>query len=154
MTPPAEILERLEEARSILCLTHIHGDGDGLGSMAALVHSARATGRLAMPMTSMTIPSRFEFLFERTGHAGEAALATLSRQADLIVLVDTCAYSQLGGSAEILRRAPDKTIVLDHHATFDEIGTARWVDPTAGATGVMMLETLEALGWPLPPEAV
>jgi len=40
-------------------------------------------------------------------------------------------------------------VVIDHHATAGQIGSVQWIDTAAAATGVMVLELMGRLGWPM-----
>jgi riboflavin kinase/FMN adenylyltransferase len=142
------VAQRLEAAKSILIVTHARPDGDGLGSMAALAAAARAAGKSASLLLPDRLPARYEFLFPQERPAGVERFAELADAADLLVVVDTCAFSQLDGLEEGLRARQSKTVVIDHHATAERVGAAQWLDSSAAAAGVMVCEVLEALGWP------
>lgn len=150
-----KIAERISQADSILCLTHIHADGDGLGSMAALASSAGAAGKSVKLFLPDQIPWRYKFLFNEAFPVlcDAERFEAMAAEADLIVLIDTCSNSQLGDLAEVVGKLREKTVVIDHHATCDDIGSARWIDTSAGAAGLMMMELLELLGFPMPLEA-
>ena len=55
----------------------------------------------------------------------------------------------MGELSDAIEAVKDKVVVIDHHATHDEIGSLRWLDAGAAATGVMMAELLCELNWPL-----
>ena len=148
-----QIVERIAAAGRLLVLTHARPDGDAVGSMWALAASARAAGREAATLVPDDVPGRYEFLLRGDRPAGAADFAALADEADLVVVVDTCAFAQLDGLESALRARREKTVVLDHHATADDIGAVRWIDASAAAAGVMVGEVIEALGWPLPPGA-
>jgi len=151
--PKAEVVERLTDARSILIVTHARPDGDALGSMAALAAAARATGRKACMLVPGELPARYDFLFPDDRPAGVAAFGALADEADLVVIVDTCAFAQLDHLDDELTARRGKIVVVDHHATADDIGAVRWMDASAAAAGVMVEELIEACGWPLPETA-
>ena len=75
--------------------------------------------------------------------------AALAEPADMVLIVDTGAFSQLEPLRAPLRAARAKLAVLDHHITGDDLCDCAWIDPTAAAAGVMALELIEQLGWPL-----
>lgn len=151
----ASIVDRLQQARSLLCLTHVHPDGDGLGAMVGLSHAAAATGRSYHLFLPEDVPWRYKFLFDGVFPDCSEPQAFLDAAAsvDLVVLIDTCSYAQLGDLAGVIDAVGDKTVVIDHHATHDAVGSVRWIDPTASASGLMMLELLDAMGWGIGPEA-
>ena len=148
-----EIADRLRNAKSLLIVSHGRPDGDALGSMAALADSARAAGKDTSMFVPDSQPPKYDFLFDKPPCTDQAQFAALADQSDLIVIVDTCAFAQLDGLADELRARRDAIVVVDHHATADDIGAVRWMDTSAAAAGVMVDELLEELGWPVGPEA-
>lgn len=139
----------MRSASSMVIVTHANPDGDALGSVAALTRAAIAAGKNATIVTYGETPLRYRFLLEGLSPANTEQFASLAAEADAIVLVDTCAFSQLEPIADKLDAVREKTIVLDHHATGDDIGAVRWVDTSAAAAGVMVGELIEALAWPI-----
>ncbi len=90
------------------------------------------------------------------GHrAGRAlAFAGRGRQADGILVVDTCSWSQLEPAAEFLRTSALPRVIVDHHQTRDELkGAGRaaagdyLIDPTAAAACVLVFEWARAMNW-------
>jgi phosphoesterase RecJ-like protein len=73
----------------------------------------------------------------------------LADAADVVVVMDTCAAAQLESVTAGLLRRREKVVVIDHHATCEEIGAVQWLDSSAAAAGVMAGEVIEALGWPV-----
>ena len=146
----------MASAATLLTVTHANPDGDGLGSMVALTVSARAAGKTAhmcLPVDDASPPSLYEFLFDGEPIAAAQRFGALADEADTIVIVDTCSESQLGPLPAEIRRRRDKVVVIDHHATCDDIAPMQWVDASAAASGIMVGEILEELRWPLPPMA-
>lgn len=147
----AKIVRRISDSKSILWLTHVNPDGDGLGAGVALSVAGAAAGKKITPFIVEKVPWRYKFLFgegfpviSRVADFPSSAAA-----ADLVVVIDTCSRSQLGELAGPVEAVKDRVVVIDHHATHDKIGSLRWVDPDAAATGVMMAELLCELNWPL-----
>ncbi len=143
------IVKRLASVRSILTITHARPDGDALGSMLAITLAARAAGKTAYMLLLDSIPPRYEFLFPDERPAAARQFAALASEVEVVLVVDTCAFAQLDGLAQALRDLRERVIVVDHHATHDDVGTVRWIDTTAAAVGVMIGELLDALDWPV-----
>lgn len=143
-----EIARRLSLAESLVALTHARPDGDGLGSMAALARAARAAGKTVQLTCLDLVPAKYAFLLEGEGLLGAGEFAGAAAGADCIVVLDTCAFSQLDRVAETLRQWREKTVVIDHHQTRDDVGFVRWCDESAAAVGVMVAEVLDRLDWP------
>ncbi|MCD4699795.1 MAG: DHH family phosphoesterase [Phycisphaerae bacterium] len=143
------IVERLGSAGTFLVLTHARPDGDGLGSMSALASAGKAAGKVVHMLVPDTIPPRYGFLFEDAPPAGADGFEKLVDESDLVVVVDTCAFAQLDGLEKSLRARREKIVVIDHHATRDDVGAVQWTDTSAAAVGVMVVEILETLAWPV-----
>ncbi|MHC4984048.1 MAG: DHH family phosphoesterase [Planctomycetota bacterium] len=143
------VVGRLRSAASILVVTHARPDGDALGSMVALARAGQAAGKTVRLLSPDPVPRRYELLCSQHDFAGPGQFAALARAADLIVVLDTCTFSQLEDLEVELRRWREKIAAVDHHATVDDIGAVQWVDTSAAAAGVMVAEIVEALGWPV-----
>ncbi len=143
---------RLAEAESFLALTHSRPDGDGVGSLAALASAAGGAGKACKITLPDGCPDKYKSLLDGLDVVPADSFsnfADLAAQVDLVVIVDTCSFGQLDSLAEAIKNISDKVIVIDHHASCDEVGSDRWVDTSAAASGVMILELIEALGWPV-----
>ncbi len=138
--------EHLARARSLLITTHARPDGDGLGSMVALARCAEAAGKKVHLVTD-DIPERYAFLFAGRETAGLSRFPRLAENVDLVVILDTSTPMQMDSVAECLPAVHDKTIVIDHHAVGGDLGIVQWIDPDAAATGVLVGELLDHMGW-------
>jgi phosphoesterase RecJ-like protein len=70
---------------------------------------------------------------------------------DATFVLDTSAWAQLGPMGDALRRARGKKLVLDHHVSSDDLGAQYFKDPTAEATGRLVVEAAAQLGVKLTP---
>lgn len=149
------VAARVGAASSILCITHVNPDGDALGSALGLVFAARGAGKKARAVFQAPLPGRFGFLLDGPAEVlSPEALAAEAGRTDCVVVVDTCSRQQLDVFAKPLDQARQNVVVIDHHNTADDIGSARWMDSSAGAAGLMVMEMVESLGWPLEARAV
>lgn len=146
----------LAEARRPLLLSHRRPDGDALGSLAAMTRMCAAFGAAPLPALFDPLPPRYDTLFgeiEWRSWADEGD--ALAQRCDAVVILDTCSWSQLEPVRAFLPAAP-RTLVIDHHATNDEIGLRpgdlRWIDATAGATCLLLAEFADAARIEIPPQ--
>jgi phosphoesterase RecJ-like protein len=75
-----------------------------------------------------------------------------TEEPDLVVVVDTGAWSQLEPMRPYLQARHDKTIVIDHHLRGDEVGRWQWIDTTAAAACEIIADLVELL--PVEPDAL
>ncbi len=143
------IAERVADAVELLVTTHARPDADGLGSLLAIYHAGTRAGKKVHILVPDSIPPRLAFMFNGVSSHGIDEFDSLADQSDLIMIVDTCAIAQLDTIADGLIARQPKVVVVDHHSTFDEIGSARWIDASAAAAGVMVGELIGKLGWDL-----
>jgi phosphoesterase RecJ-like protein len=140
----------LEDCRRPLLVTHRRPDGDAIGALAAMTLALRELGLDPQPTLLEPLPPRYELLRQAVRwHRWDQERDALIAQSDAVVIVDTCAWSQLEELADYLPRAP-RTLVIDHHPTPDPIATRpgdlRVLDQTAGAVCLLVTEWLRAIG--------
>lgn len=140
--------EWLRRFRRPLLLTHQRSDGDATGSMCAMVLALHRLELDPVAVLFEPLAARYRFLQPLIEwHDWNDRGAALAAGADSVVIVDTCAAAQLEPALEFLRNAPP-ILVVDHHATRDEIGVRggdlRIIDPTAGAAALLIAEWVAA----------
>ena len=144
----ARVLERLLAARHVVLTTHVHADGDGSGSEAAVAAWLERRGVRATIVNPTPFPQTFRFLLHRPDLAAdlgsEAAEAALA-DADLFLVLDTSEPIRVGDLAARLPR--DRTVVVDHHPAGREVvGDLAVQDPTAAATGELAYDLVVLAG--------
>jgi len=145
-------------ARRILVTTHTKPDGDACGSMAAMSELLKALGKEVYPLFLSPVPPWYQFLLPDPVQVlgREVSEQDLMQDRlgppDLVILVDVNSTSQLPKFDQYLRQARHPVLVIDHHATSDGLGTLELVDPTAAATGLVVLALLRFAGWPITPQ--
>lgn len=144
------VLDRLLAARRVALVTHVHADGDGAGSEAAIAAWLEGAGVRAVIANPTPFPDTFRFLLHRPdlpaapGEETERAV----READLVLVLDTSEAQRVEPLAPLMR--PERTVVVDHHPAGPEtVGGFGVQDPTAAATGELAYDllTLAGAGW-------
>ncbi len=141
--------------RRPLLVTHTRPDGDAAGCLLAMRALLRQAGGNPVAMWLDGPVDRYAFLWEDdpVESPPEPAVRAEELRPDGIVILDTCAYVQLGRLADWLRTgrgAEQPKVVVDHHQTRDPIVAETLVDPTASAAALIVLEWAEAAGWAIP----
>jgi phosphoesterase RecJ-like protein len=150
------VLDRVLAARRVVLTTHLHADGDGAGSEAAVAAWLEAIGIRTAIVNPTPFPEMFRFLLHRPevveeveGGAGRERL----READLVLVLDTSEAKRVAPLAELLD--PERTVVVDHHPAGPEmVGGYGVQDPAAAATGELVYDLLSLADGPWPPAAV
>ncbi len=144
------LVKLLRQHQTILLMTHVRPDADGLGSQLGLADALETLGKKVHVVIASALPPRYQFLdptgtrIERFRGSGEAY-----RNVDLIVVMDTGTWGQIGDFGEFMRSMSVPKVVVDHHRTQDDLGGTAFVDTDAEATGRMSYEIIRALGVPV-----
>jgi phosphoesterase RecJ-like protein len=140
-----QVARRISAARSVLLTTHVKPDGDGVGSALALWRALRARGVKAEIYLMGPLESRLRDVAGDTPfHLAEGRPPP--GEYDVVVVLDTGAWTQLGPIADWLRERRDRIVGIDHHAKGDDVAPMRIVEPTAAATAQVLLPVLQAMG--------
>lgn len=151
---------RLLEWQRVLLLTHDRPDGDALGALGAMRSVLHALGRRATACVYGEIPIRYEFLEKSAPFSvlPPTAPGELDRQYDGILIMDTCSWAQLEPAGAFLSATRLPKMVVDHHATRDDLSAASpetlyLIDPDASSACAMLYEWCGVMGWPMPSDA-
>lgn len=145
MRKPDGIAEAIRNAHHIALTSHVHPDGDTLGSALALAHAVRLLGKDAHLFCDDVVPQMLRML---PGSEGVCTPDRADAHYDLLIAVDTADQKRMGNCAELISRA-DKLVQIDHHGTNPCYAEENDVDPDAPATGLLIRELIAALGVPL-----
>jgi phosphoesterase RecJ-like protein len=130
-----QIKEALEKHQDFIITTHIHPDGDGIGSATALIELLRKLGKRCRFVCDGPIPEKFRFLDYY--HSFEEYQDS-PYKADALIILDTSQPNRIGRLEKLLRRNDLVTICIDHHPFEESFATLEHIDPTACATGALI----------------
>lgn len=142
------LLQVLNEHRRFLLTTHIRPDCDAIGSELAFSAVLRTLGKTVACVNAFTIPPPLRFL-DSEGELielGDSRAQKEIDQADILVVLDTTAWAQLGDMGPVIRNFSRKKIVIDHHVSGDDLGAELFKDTQAEATGRIIAELVKRLG--------
>lgn len=113
----------LEGASGICIFTHMHPDGDAVGSSTALLHYLESRGKHATVLLPDPCPEPISFLLPDSGvicvsDAPDAAAAAL-KGCDLIFGLDFNTPSRTGCAEQMFRDAAVTKVLIDHHLNPD-----------------------------------
>ena len=138
----------------ILLTSHIRPDCDALGSELGMAGVLEALGKQVRIVNGMATPPNLAFIDpqRRIGVIGQTVQQAELADVQLIMIIDTSAWAQLGPMSDYLRASNAKKIILDHHVSQDDLGAEAFKNVTAEAAGRLVMEAAEALGVHLTPE--
>ena len=134
--------------------SHVRPDADAIGSAMGLAGILRSMGKSARIINPSASPAHLTFLDPEgtIQKIGDGVTVDQACDTDVHVIVDTSAWVQLQGVGSVLKRTPARKVVIDHHASSDDLGADEFKDVSAAATGVLITELAEFLNVPLSEE--
>ena len=143
----------IEANQSFLLTSHIRPDCDALGSELGMAALLEAVGKQVRIVNGHRPPPNLTFLDPGNRiEAIEDLENDPSADIDILMVLDTSAWVQLGEMAEVIRGTSATRVVLDHHKSGDDLEAIVLKDVSAEATGALVVEAADALGVPLTAE--
>ena len=139
---------------SFLLTSHCRADCDAVGSELALAQILQALGKTVVISNGDPVPDHIRFIDpkKQVGVLGLTVQPKELWKIDVLIVVDTSAWVQLGPMAEVVKAFPGERVIVDHHVSQDDLGAVEFKEETAEATGRLILELGEALGVEITPE--
>ncbi len=137
-----------------LLTSHVRPDCDALGSELGLAGILEALGKHVTILNADATPPHLAFIDpqHRILSLSEADASIDWDTFDVMVVLDTSAWNQLGAMGNRLRGVTIPIVVIDHHANAEELGTAVFKDATAEATGRLVVDLAHFLKVPVSKE--
>ncbi|MEE2706353.1 MAG: DHH family phosphoesterase [Planctomycetota bacterium] len=140
--------EIIDANQRFLLTSHIRPDCDALGSELGMARVLRALGKEVVIVNGHESPPNLAFM---DSHGELKALGKDVQPQeldglDVMMVLDTSAWAQLGPMGDVLKTTTAKRIVLDHHVSSDDLDAEVFRDIQAEATGRLVVEAAEALG--------
>lgn len=149
---PEQIIQDIRAIDNIVLFTHSHPDGDALGSLFGLADILENLGKNVFCFLEEQVSELYDFMPD-TGKAHtemEEYRSFVATAEDNVmgIALDCGDDDRLGKSKqEFLQISP--FIVIDHHQSHSDFGTARWVEADRSSTGEMVYELAMALDVPI-----
>jgi len=140
--PRDEIVRTLNAAKNVLVATHIHPDGDALGSQIAMGNILRSLGKNVFLYGEDQVSHLYRFL---PGSAEIESLLPALNGFDCAIALDCGDCNRLGAAMDALLTV-HPFLVVDHHVGHQEFGDLRWIASDRASTGEMVYDLAEAMG--------
>lgn len=139
-------VELVNSSKSFVITSHMRPDCDAIGSELALALALQSLGKEVQIVNGDPVPPHISFIDpdnEAKVLGRDISIDDLT--CDVIIVVDTGAWGQLGPMAEVIRASKARKVVIDHHVSEDDLGAALFKDTTAEAAGRLVLSAITAL---------
>ena len=141
-TTATDVANWLREQEDIAILTHLHPDGDALGSSLALALALRALGKRAFVCCQDGAP---DFLSMLPAEGILFLPDAVPFEPRAVICVDCAAQNRFGRAAALLK--PGRPLAcVDHHLANDIPASPALVNAKAAASGELAAEVIDALG--------
>jgi phosphoesterase RecJ-like protein len=150
----SRFVEIVHGHQRFLLTTHIRPDGDALGSELVVLALLESLGKDVQVCNAFAVPPNLQFLDpqRKLTQLGVDVPAERIDDREVLIVVDTSAWAQLGAMADVIRGSKAIKVVIDHHVSGDDMGAELFKDPRAEATGRVVIEAADQLGVSLTPE--
>ncbi|MBN1393667.1 MAG: DHH family phosphoesterase [Pirellulales bacterium] len=154
MIPWNRFVEIVSAHRRFVLTTHVRPDGDALGSELAMAEILKSLGKDVLACNAFAVPPNLQFLDpeKRLAQLGVDVAAEKLVDREVLMILDTSAWAQLGEMGEVIQNFPGLKVVVDHHKSEDDLGAEVFKDVEAEATGRLVVEAADRLGVPLTPQ--
>jgi phosphoesterase RecJ-like protein len=149
-----DVAKSLSNNESFVISTHVHPEGDAIGSEVALAAFLRDLGKRVAIVNSSPTPQNCTFMDPTNSirvYPDEYDPRVLE-EADIVVIVDVNNWDHLGVFADAVRKSPLPRICIDHHQGGDpDFADILVTDTSAAATGVIVYELIQSMGGEITP---
>ncbi|MBI3463103.1 MAG: bifunctional oligoribonuclease/PAP phosphatase NrnA [Planctomycetes bacterium] len=141
-------VELVKSHQRFLLTSHVRPDCDALGSELGMAGILERLGKHVRIVNAQATPPNLQFIDP------QRKLLTLGRDVqpaeladvDVLIVLDTSAWIQLGEMADVVRASKARKAIVDHHVSQDDLGAELFKDTTAEATGRLVLQAAGQLG--------
>ncbi len=150
----SRFVEIVHAHQRFLITSHVRPDCDALGSELAMAAILEHLGKEVLICNAYATPPNYRFIDpqRKIKELGVDVTAEQLDGHDVLIVLDTTAWVQLGTMAEVVRASRAVKVVLDHHVSADDLGAELFKDTNSEATGRLVVEAADALGVELTPE--
>ncbi|WP_069649562.1 DHH family phosphoesterase [Caloranaerobacter ferrireducens] len=135
-----KLKQKLDEAEYICLVSHIHPDGDSIGSLLGLGLALESTNKKVTMIKIDDIPYKYRFLPK----INKLKSYEENKKFDLLIILDCSDLDRLGTFKHITDKA--KYIVnIDHHISNTSYGDINIINHKAAATGELVYNILDCL---------
>jgi len=133
------IKQKIRDAKKIAIASHIHPDGDSIGSLLSLGLGLDKLGKTVYMISCDGVPKKYRFL-----PGANRITRKINKTVDLAIAVD-CSNKELLGSAYNSFKKSKDLLEIDHHEYRRPFGNIFLIDEKAAAVGELVYTILKEL---------
>lgn len=134
-------IQAVQEARSILIVTHVKPDGDAIGSVTGLAAALRAMDKKVDAAVDGSVPDFLKYLPDTK----KVKQRLKSGKWDLMISVDASDEARSGLVGQYGRKHSKKVLNLDHHSTNTMFGDIHLIVPEAVSAAEIIYDWLSMM---------
>ncbi len=144
----AAVADFIKRHGSFAIVSHIHPDGDAIGSTLALGEALKAMGKRVVMMNEDGVPDYLAFMpgaeqIRRSTEEPVDVEAVISVDCGAVKRLGDCTLKAIGGDKPWAN--------IDHHETNDKFGEAHCIMPEESATGAVLFRLFKYMGVEITP---
>jgi phosphoesterase RecJ-like protein len=138
----ATLLGVLRDARSFVLTSHVRPDCDALGSELGMLGILEANGKDVRIVNAQATPANLKWIDpdHRLESLAEGVKKDDLVSRDVLIVLDTSAWAQLGAMGDVAKAMREKVLVIDHHVSEDDLSDRWFKDTSAEATARIVYE--------------
>jgi phosphoesterase RecJ-like protein len=138
----ATLLGVLRDARSFVLTSHVRPDCDALGSELGMLGILEAIGKDVRIVNAQATPANLKWIDpdHRLESLAEGVKKDDLVSRDVLIVLDTSAWAQLGAMGDVAKAMREKVLVIDHHVSEDDLSDRWFKDTSAEATARIVYE--------------
>ena len=143
-----ELIDLLNAHHRVLVATHVHPDGDAIGSAMGLSLFLEELGKDTLVLIDDPVPRIYRFLdpAHHIHHYEPERDDPLIAACDAAAVLDVGSLDRVGRIGDALRRHAVPQACIDHHATNDGFADVNVVVPEAPSASSLVLELIRTMG--------
>jgi phosphoesterase RecJ-like protein len=132
----------LRDAQSFVLTSHVRPDCDALGSELGMLGILEAIGKDVRIVNAQATPANLKWIDpdHRLESLAEGVKKDDLVSRDVLIVLDTSAWAQLGAMGDVAKAMREKVLVVDHHVSEDDLSDRWFKDTSAEATARIVYE--------------
>jgi phosphoesterase RecJ-like protein len=149
MRVPEQLVEHIKGAGNVVLFTHVHPDGDALGSLLGFAGILESLGKRVFCFIEEPVSHLYDFLpgKDRLDTSLDALWSFVKEAGkDVVAIALDCGDDDRLGRFKDDFLTIEPFLVVDHHQSHRDFGTTRWVESSRSSTGEMVYELAVIIG--------